>query len=92
MAQTASTVAEQQAAALDTILEVLARHDPKASLRIQTLFGRGARKWSVRGGAVGPQDEFLLILAEAVASLSKLVDQQVEASKPKKKGRPPKAS
>jgi hypothetical protein len=96
MAQNASTVAERQAAALDTILKVLARHDSEASERIQALFGRGARKWSVRSGAVGPQDEFLLILAEAVASLSKLVDQQRDkilsleesSAKPRPRGRP----
>ena len=48
MAQNASTVAQQQAAALDAILEVLARHDTETSVRIQALFARGARKWSVR--------------------------------------------
>jgi hypothetical protein len=92
MAQTASSVAQQQAAALDTILEVLARHDSDASERIQTLFVRGARKWSVRAGAVDSKDEMLLILAEAVASLAKLAEtQRAEADTPRPRGRPPKA-
>ena len=90
MAQNASTVAQQQAAALDAILEVLARHDTETSVRIQALFARGARKWSVRTGAVDPQDEALTILLEAVASLSKRVDgltAELEATRPRR-GRP----
>ena len=101
MAQNASAIAEQQAAALDTILEVLARHDTEASARIQTLFARGARKWSVKGGSVDPQDEALTILLEAIASLSKQVEElraEVEAREPAAKPRrgrpkaPPKAA
>jgi hypothetical protein len=88
--QTASEVAEQQRFAVDEILGVLGRHDPEAKGRIEDLFAHGARKWSVRGGVVAPQDELLTIVLEAVTSLARVVDQQAEESKPRPRGRPPK--
>jgi hypothetical protein len=91
VAQVASAVAQQQAAALDTILEGLERsHDPATRERIEGLFVRGARKWTPRGGAVDSQDEAITMLLEAVASLSKQVEDlraEVEAVKPRR-GRP----
>ncbi len=86
----ATEAAMRQERCVNDVLDVLARHDPAAVEQIEKHFAHGARKWSVRGGAVAPQDEFMLILAEATASLAKLVDQQAEANQPpKRRGRKP---
>jgi hypothetical protein len=87
--RTATEVAMRQQDALEVILGVLGRHDPETLERIETDFAqRGTMKWSARGGRVTPQDEHLLILAEAVASLAKRVDEFAEANKPRPRGRP----
>ena len=88
--QDASDIAQRQQVALESILSVLGRHDPEVIERIDHLFARGAMKWSPRSGVTTPQDEHLLILAEATATLARLVDELVEASKPRPRGRPPK--
>jgi hypothetical protein len=70
-----SEVAEHQRHALDVSLDFVRRHDDEAYSRIEAFLDQGARKWSVRGGVVRPQDELLLILAEAVAVLAKRVEE-----------------
>ncbi len=84
----ATQAATQQERCVNEVLDVLGRHDPAAVEQIEKYFGYGVRRWSVRGGAVAPQDEFMLLLAESVASLARLVDQQIEQAKPRPRGRP----
>ena len=84
----AEDVAIQQTRCVDEVLDVLGRHDPDAAERIEGLFGHGARKWSVRGGVVAPQDEMLTVLCEAVAVLARRVDELTEANRPRRRGRP----
>jgi hypothetical protein len=84
----ASNIAQQQSSALDTILEVLGRHDEETASRIEALFAQGTRKWTPRSGVVTPQDEMLAVVLEALASQSRRIDELEEASKPRPRGRP----
>ncbi len=92
--QTSTEVAESQRRCVDEILGVLVDRDTEALEEIRKLFDRGARKWSIRGGVVDPQDELLTILLQSVAALYKQVDElreELEEFKPRR-GRPPKSS
>jgi hypothetical protein len=78
-----SVVAEHQVAALKQIRDVIAKHDPAAVEELRLLLPGGAIPDSIRH-----PDEVMTVLAKSVAVLAELVDHQVEANAPKKRGRP----
>jgi hypothetical protein len=78
-----SVVVEHQVAALKQIRDVIAKHDPAAVEELRLLLPGGAIPNSIRH-----PDEVMTVLAKSVAVLAELVDQQVEANAPKKRGRP----
>jgi hypothetical protein len=75
----------RQHAAITQLRDVIQKHDPELIEQLRLLTPGGAIPNSAR-----TPDEFLTYLAECVGVLAKLVDQQIEANKPKKRGRPPK--
>jgi hypothetical protein len=78
-----SVVVEHQVAALQQIRDVIAKHDPDAVEELRLLLPGGAIPNSIKH-----PDEVMTVLAKSVAVLAELVDQQVEANAPKKRGRP----
>jgi hypothetical protein len=76
-------VVEHQVAALQQIRDVIAKHDPAAVEQLRLLLPGGAIPNSIKH-----PDEVMTVLAKSVAVLAELVDQQVEANAPKKRGRP----
>jgi hypothetical protein len=72
-------------AALKQIRDVINKHDPAAVEELRLLLPGGAIPNSVK-----QPDEVMTVLAKSVAVLAELVDQQIEAGKPRKRGRPPK--
>jgi hypothetical protein len=69
--------------ALKQIRDVINKHDPAAVEELRLLLPGGAIPNSVK-----QPDEVMMVLAKSVAVLAELVDQQVEANAPKKRGRP----
>ena len=78
-----SVVVDHQVAALKQIRDVIAKHDPSAVEELRLLLPGGTIPNSVK-----QPDEVMTVLAKSVAVLAELVDQQVEANAPKKRGRP----
>jgi hypothetical protein len=78
-----SVVVEHQVAALKQIRDVIAKHDPAAVEQLRLLLPGGAIPNSIKH-----PDEVMMVLAKSVAVLAELVDQQVEAGKPRPRGRP----
>jgi len=78
-----SVVVEHQVAALQQIRDVIAKHDPAAVEQLRLLLPGGAIPNSIKH-----PDEVMTVLAKSVAVLAELVDKQVEAKAPKKRGRP----
>lgn len=78
-----SVVVEHQVAALQQIRDVIAKHDPAAVEQLRLLLPGGAIPNSIKH-----PDEVMTVLAKSVAVLAELVDKQVEANAPKKRGRP----
>ncbi len=78
-----SVLVEHQVAALKQIRDVIAKHDPAAVEELRLLLPGGAIPNSIR-----QPDEVIMVLAKSVAVLAELVDQQIEAGKPRPRGRP----
>ena len=76
-------IVNKQIEALKQVLEVTERLDPDAVQELRSLTPSGMVPNSARS-----LDETILFMAQCTAVLAKTVDQQVEASKPKKRGRP----
>ena len=81
-----SVVIEHQSAALRQIRDVIEKHDPDAVAQRRLLTPGGGIPNSVKS-----PDEVMLLLAQSVAVLAKLVDEQAAASAPRPRGRPPKS-
>ncbi len=81
-----SVVIEHQREALKQIRDVIAKHDPAAVEQLRLLLPGGTIPNSIK-----QPDEVMTVLAKSVAVLAELVDQQIEAQKPKPRGRPRKA-
>ena len=80
-----SVVVEHQMAALKQVRDVIAKHDPAAVEELRLLLPGGSIPNSIR-----QPDEVMTVLAKSVAVLAELVDQQIEAQKPRPRGRPSK--
>ena len=80
-----SVVVEHQMAALKQIRDVIDKHDPAAVEELRLLLPGGTIPNSVK-----QPDEVMTVLAKSVAVLAKLVDEHIEESKPRRRGRPPK--
>ena len=76
-----------QYAALSEIRDIIEKHNPEVGAQLRLL---GPADGVVPNSFKLP-DETVTFLAQAVAALAKLVDQQAQASAPKRRGRPPKA-
>ncbi len=76
-------IVAQQIAALGQIAEVLEKHAPEKAAQLRTLTPVGSVPNSARG-----LDETITFLAESVAVLARLVDQHIEQTKSRPRGRP----
>jgi hypothetical protein len=82
-------IADHQAQAVDQIRSVLRKHGAQeVQQRVEARQAYPASQWSVRDNTVTGADVFLMMLAEDVADLAKLLDPILEDRKPKKRGRP----
>lgn len=81
------TVAIRQLNALSSTLEVIEKHDPQAVEQLRRLTPNGSPPNSFK-----QPDMFAAYLAEITAILAGLVDQHLEESKPRPRGRPRKQS
>ena len=80
-------VMARQHEAITELRNVIERHNPEKAAQLRLLSPGGSVPNSVKN-----QDLFATYLAESINVLAAAVDELLEASKPKKKGRPPKAS
>ena len=79
-----SVVVEHQRVALEQVRAVVEMHSPETAEQLRLLLPGGATPNSVKS-----PDETITLLAESIVVLARLVDQQIEATKPKRRGRPP---
>jgi hypothetical protein len=78
-----SVIAARQERTLKRIREILEKHHPEAAERLDVYTPSGVVPNSYKMNA-----EFHLYTAESVQMLAELVDGLLEASKPKRRGRP----
>jgi hypothetical protein len=79
------TIARRQVSALETICDVVAKHDPGAVEQLQHLTPGGTIPHTVK-----QPDAFAVYLVESLAVLARKVDELADAT-PKRRGRKPKA-
>ncbi|MDP9476529.1 MAG: hypothetical protein M3R38_12750 [Actinomycetota bacterium] len=84
---TASTLGARQIEALQEIRAVLEEHAPQEAETLRLLGPDGRVPNSIKSPV-----EFDAFLAQSVAILARLYDQQAKALAPKPRGRPPKTS
>ena len=76
-------IVNKQIEALKQALEVIERLDPDAVQELRSLTPSGMIPNSARS-----LDETILFMAQCTAVLARMVEQQLEANRPKKRGRP----
>jgi hypothetical protein len=75
----------RQHQAVTKVCDVLAKHAPEVAEELRLLTPGGTVPNSAR-----TPDELMTYFAEAIVALAEVVDELVEANRPKKRGRPPK--
>jgi hypothetical protein len=82
-----SVIVQRQFEALRKVREVVEKHDPATAEQLRLVTPTGTIPNSIK-----QPDEVMSFIAHSVAALAELVDQHIEETKPRPRGRPRRAS